>query len=312
MNPMLAYDLGGTKVLAGVVSPDGRVLEKNLEYVIKQQGKAAVLDQLVSQGLAFLEKYPEIDRVGVASAGPLNPITGELLDATNLVTGGEGWGIVPLAQILSERLNRPVAVENDAAAFVLGERWKGHAQGIENCVVMTLGTGVGIGAVCNGQLVRSGRNLHPEGGHIPLDINDRVIRCACGKWGCMETFLSGVHFTKRVALQWQEPQLTARSLASLARSGEPRALQAFRDYARYFAAAVDALVMLYAPELIIISGGFAETAEYFLKDVDQYLEQSLQRRRQGIDLYPRIVVSQHKSDIGLLGAAYVASQQRRQ
>src|SRR5690606_33995027 len=116
---------------------------------------------------------------------------GELLNPTNLTTQGQKWGVVPLTKQVGRRLKLKVKLESDAAAAVLAEHWVGAGRRIKNLVVVTLGTGVGLGVMANGEIVRSGRNLHTEGGHIMLHPEDKIYPCGCGNYGCAEAFLSG-------------------------------------------------------------------------------------------------------------------------
>ena len=173
---VLSYDLGGTKVAVGVITDQGVILESTRQPILLENGKDAVLNQLAQLGHHYLERYPEIHRIGIASAGPLDPLRGELLDPTNFssLEGGR-WGRVPLTEILQNRLERAAFLDNDAAAAVLAEHWLGAARGIQNVMVLTLGTGLGTGIICNGNLVRSGRFLHPEAGHLILNWKDIIF-----------------------------------------------------------------------------------------------------------------------------------------
>ena len=305
-NLALAYDMGGTKLLAGVISHQGEIVESLREPVAKAEGRLAVIEQMLNMGQALLKRHPEISRAGVASAGPLDPKEGLLLDPTNLTTGGAGWGIVPLVKELEQGLGMPVKLENDAAATAMAEHWIGDGKACDNFMVITLGTGVGVGVYVNGELLRSGRGLHPEVSHISLNIEDESAPCGCGKQGCVEAYLSGRNFSARVGSRLGNPELKGTELKAMARDGEPQVLAAFKDYARHFAFAVDAFVCMFSPEKVILTGGFSDTAEFFINDIRPHLEKSLARRRIGIDLYPEIKVSQLKYEMGLIGAGYTA------
>jgi glucokinase len=299
---VLAYDLGGTKVLVGVVTRQGKILEELRVPVVAEKGKAAVIQQLADLGNAFLKKHPDIRRVGMASAGPLDPKTGTLLDPTNL----GNWGKVPLAKLLSAKLKRPVVMENDAAAAMLAESWKGKAKGCKNAMILTLGTGLGTAVIANGELVRAGRHLHTEAGHIVIRHGDSTAPCGCGNLGCSEAFLSGRSFTRRNRIRFSRPEMTAEDIAALARKGDPRALAAFEEYAELMAIAVHNYCVIYCPELIVFTGSFAATADLFLPQVREHLKKLLKRRRKGIDLMPKLVVSSLENRAGLLGGAYIA------
>ncbi len=310
-NPIvLAYDLGGTKVHAAVVDSRGKILQETRVPVAIQKGKQAVIRQLCDLGNEFLKRYPSIKQVGLASAGPLDPTQGVLLDPTNFVSPEGSWGRVPLASIMSRKLKRPVHLENDAAAAMLAEAWLGRAKRYPNAMILTLGTGLGTGMLVNGELVRAGRNQHPEAGHVILNYADSSAPCGCGNLGCAEAYLSGRNFTRRARARFANAELHAKDIAELARKRDPRALAAFQEYAEIMAVALHNYVVLYCPQIIVFTGSFANAADLFLKETEARLERLLARRRVGIDLMPRLAVSKLENSAGVLGAAYVALKRR--
>ncbi|HXW60491.1 MAG TPA: ROK family protein, partial [Myxococcota bacterium] len=151
-NPLLAFDLGGTKLEVGVVSQNGEILSAHRELLQLELGKDYVIETMVDWGKKYLEQYPEINAIGISSCGPLDPKKGLLLDATNLLTNGKGWGVVPLREIIATRLKKTTFFDNDAACSVLAERYLGAGRhdNCENLMVLTLGTGLGTGIICNG------------------------------------------------------------------------------------------------------------------------------------------------------------------
>lgn len=304
---ILAYDLGGTKVAVGVVNSKGKVLEEIRVPVATEKGKTGVIRQLGELGREFLKRHPKIRRVGMASAGPLDPETGVLLDPTNLVgKNGESWGATPIAKLLSKELKRPVYLENDAAAAILAEHWVGSARKCKNAMILTLGTGLGTGIIANGELVRSGRQLHPEAGHVILNYADRSAPCGCGNLGCAEAYLSGRNFGRRIGTRLGNPELTAKDITGLARAGNREALAAFDEYAWIMAVAIRTYAVLYAPECVVFTGSFADASDLFLKKTQQHLEKLLERRRIGKDLMPKLMLSSLNNQAGLIGGAYVA------
>ncbi|MCC7442043.1 MAG: ROK family protein [Bdellovibrionales bacterium] len=305
----LAYDLGGTKVEAALVRDDGKVMKSERLPVRVDAGPSGLVAQMAELGRALLA-LPEgrrVRAVGLASAGPLDPRAGVLFDPTNLFTAGKGWGKVPIARLLSAKLKLPVTLENDAAAAILAEKWKGAARRAQNAVMLTLGTGLGVGVICDGALVRAGRGLHPEGGHVLLKYGDASAPCACGTLGCAEAFLSGAAFGRRAVQVHQvsgardSAEITAR-----AREKDPASLAAFAEYAELLAAAIQTYVVLYSPELIVLAGSFAQAADLFLPQMQPHLKRRLSRRRVGVDLLPRVEVSRLHNHAGVLGGAFVA------
>lgn len=308
-NKVLAYDLGGTKVHVGVVDRSGRIVDDVRVPVDVEKGKAGVIRQLGDLGRHFLAKYPEIRQVGIASPGPLIPGEGLLLDPTNLSNPKDkkkSWGKVPITKLMEKELKRPVALENDAAAAMLAERWKGKAKGYENSMILTLGTGLGAGMIVNGELLRAGRGLHPEAGHTVIRAGDTTAPCGCGNDGCAEGYLAGRSFGRRNAGRFPGHNYDAKAIASLAKSGDQEALAAFDEYADLMATAINNYVSLYCPEIVVFTGSFADAAPLFIEKTRKNLEKRLERRRVGVDLLPKLAVSSLDNKAGVLGGAYVA------
>lgn len=299
----LSFDLGGTKIAAAIVNHKGEILEQELEPARFEEGKGPVLRQLVAMGRRLLLKHPAAKRVGVASAGPLDWKAGVLLNPTNFKdASGKGWGKVKFSSFLEEKFQRPCQIDNDAAAALLAETWIGSLRSVKNGMILTLGTGLGTGVLCNGELVRSGRFLHTEAGHLPLRAGDPLAPCGCGRFGCAEAFLSGRNFAKRVS-QKLSKNLTALEICDLARKGNSPVLQSFQEYSELLAQAISGYAYIYSPEKIVLSGSFADAKDLFLPQTIKILGECLHRSK---ELIPRVVGSELKNTSGLLGGAYLA------
>lgn len=303
---VLSYDLGGTKVAVGVVNSRGRILKEIRVPVLLELGKTAVLNQLADLGKELLLQHRDVKKIGIASAGPLDPQKGVLLDPTNLASSKGSWGEVPITKILKTKLKRPAFLENDAAAAILAEHWIGAGKKYKNVMILTLGTGLGTGMICNGELVRAGRFLHPEGGHIIVRMNDETALCGCGNFGCAEAYLSGKNFERRGRIRLLHPTITAKEIADLARQKEPRALALFDEYAEIMAITIYNFVRLYAPEVVVFTGSFAAAFDLFQEKTQAHLDQLLARQRKGIDLMPKLELSTLNNEAGLIGGAYIA------
>lgn len=305
METFLAYDLGGTKVATGIVNKRGQLLYIERNPVDPSKGPTTLLNQLTEIGLPLLKRFPKTRRVGFASAGPLDAVKGILLDPTNFFANGKSWGRLPLAAPLSRKLGRPVFMENDAAAAALAEKWQGSARRTKNFALLTLGTGLGTGFFVNDALVRSRGELHPEGGHLILRAGDRSAPCGCGNSGCAESYLSGVNFAKRFSRSIHK-QMDAKEITKLAKAGDSAANQAFSEYAEMFALFLHNIAVLFAPERIILTGSFASASALFVPRARKLLAGHLSRRRDSVDLVPKISLSTLKNSAGVIGAAHVA------
>ncbi len=303
---VLAYDLGGTKVAVGVVDSDGKILAFHREAAFIKQGKKATLDQLIRLGKTMIKKYPAIRSVGVASAGPLDPVSGELLDPTNFSGPDGNWGRVPLTEILAKSLKKKVILENDAAAAILAEVWKGLAKGTKNAMILTLGTGLGTAVVANGELVRGGRNQHTEGGHMIIRAGDPSAPCGCGQFGCAEAYLSGRSFSHRARVALGNEVIDAPQIAARAREGDAASIRLFDEYAENLAYALHNYVVIFYPEIVVFTGSFAAAHDLFMEKTAKKLGKLLARRNKVMNIQPKLVISKLENQAGLLGGAFVA------
>lgn len=302
---VLAFDVGGTKIVAGLVGRQGKIHQRLKETTHLQDGFGGLVRQMTDLANRLAYREAGVNYIGVASAGPLHPGKGLLLDPTNFLTDGQSWGVQDFAGALTQKLGFPVCLENDAAAAMLAERWLGHARGCDNALLLTLGTGLGVAVTTEGRLVRAGRGLHPEGGHIVINQDDDMAQTPTGIPGTAEAYLSGVHFTRRVQekLGIAEP---TEILVTRARQGDARLQQEFAEYGRRMAAVLSTFALLYGPEVVILAGGFSHAADLFLPSTRQHLDNYLSRYREVFDLMPEIKVSDFQEDMGLLGAAHLA------
>lgn len=298
---VIGIDLGGTKIAAAVVNEKGKII-REMKEPTNLSGGWPKLKLQIATICRELMKEKGIKAIGVGSAGPLHAPSGKLLDPTNF-----GWKdrlTVTLTRDLQSALKIPVVLENDAAAAALAESWKGKSG--KNSVVLTLGTGLGIGVIADGRLVRGGRGLHPEGGHLLLRPGDKSALCGCGNFGCAEAFLSGKNFSARCAHKLQRPGLTGEELSQLAREKDSKALAVFEEYAELLAEYLHNIVVLYYPEKVVLTGSFAEASPFFLPSTEEKLRALLSRRLKSVPLLPKIQPSILGNKAGVLGAAYIA------
>lgn len=299
---VIAIDLGGTKISTAVITSDGRILESLKEPTVLEQGWPGLKRQLIRICRDLMKRHKTISAVGVGSAGPLHSEQGVLLDPTNF-----GWTSkkkIFFRKEISSALKIPVVFDNDAIAAILGEKWKGKAA--NNSVVITLGTGVGVGVLVDGKVVRGGDGYHPEVGHLILRPEDPDAHCECGAKGCAEAYLSGVNFTNWVEKKRHGKVATAKELTALARNGNQEIRGYFNEYAKLMTQFICSLIVLYYPQEIILAGSFAEASDLFLDQVQRQVATAMQRREKTQKVIPKITVSKLKNMDGVWGAAKMA------
>lgn len=293
-------DLGGTKIEMGVVNSKGEILSLKKEILKLSLGKDHVLQSIVKYAREICEDFPSIEIFALSSCGPLDSQRGELLDATNLLTEGKGWGTVPILQYMEQKLGKKGFLENDASCSALAEKWLGigKKKSCENFIVLTLGTGLGTGVVCNNVLFRGGRGRSPEAGHMIIDY-DAFHSCSCGVKGDSESYLSGSNFKKRFHTIYRR-YLSSKEITKEARYGEREAVLAFEEYAKMMAVTLHNYCITFSPEWIVFGGSFAEAFDVFAPKTKIYLEELLSRRK---DIIPQLALSELDNHSSLLGAA---------
>ncbi|WP_164819617.1 ROK family protein, partial [Paenibacillus chondroitinus] len=192
----VGVDLGGTKMLAALISGDGNIIAKEEIPTLAQQGEVAVLDRLGSLIEGLLATVPGgrgvLRGIGVATAGTLDTANGVVTFATNL-----GWRDVAVAAVLTDRFGCAVRLENDATAAAVGEWLAGAGEGAPDCVFVTISTGIGGGIISGGRLIAGTNHNAGELGHISIDGNGPL--CPCGNVGCLELYASGTAIGRRGA-----------------------------------------------------------------------------------------------------------------
>ena len=314
MKVAIGIDIGGTNTVFGLVDEQGNCLvQKSLKTkdYSKPEGFVAVLSAELK---VLIASHKNISVIGMGVGAPNgNYYTGTIDFAPNL-----NWeGIVPLAQLLQEYFTFPVVLTNDANAAAIGERIYGAAKGVEDFVMVTLGTGLGSGFVVNGELVYGHDGFAGELGHTIVEKNGR--ECGCGRKGCLETYASasGIVRTAKEFLEKSNnslladvKELSSKSIADAALKGDALALEIFDYTAEKLGFSLANTVALTSPKLIVLFGGLAQSGDLILKPTKKYMEAYL------LNIYQNkvaIVPSKlNASDAAILGASALAWQNSKQ
>ena len=286
---VIGLDVGGTKILSGLVDRDGNVVAEH-EVQSPGESEAEVLAALDAAVEKFLDD--RVVAIGYGIPANLERGTGRILRATNLPL--ENVDLVTRAQ---ERYGLPVGVENDASVAALAEWKRGAGRGASNLVMFTLGTGVGGGVVLDGRLFRGWAEL----GHIV--VQEGGPPCTCGGRGHLEVLASG-NAADRAARNLYGPDADAHMLTDKGKAGDPGALAALAGIGESLGAAIASMVNIFDPELTIVGGGFGAAAgELVLGPAREAA------RREAIspaDETLQVVPAELGSEAGLVGAALVA------
>jgi glucokinase len=246
--------------------------------------------------------------IGIGVPGPVDEEQGVVLEAANL-----GWKEIPLAELLEQELGRPVVVLNDVDAGVYGEYRFGAATSARTVLGIFPGTGIGGGCVYDGEIIHGKRISCMEVGHIQVRENGRL--CGCGRRGCLETEASRLAISADVAMaayRGEAPNLVAAAGTDLAKmrsgalakaiaAGDSKVEEIVRNAACALGIAVANLVMLMAPDVVVLGGGLAEEMpDLFVDSVARVANERVMSSFVGSF---RVVVAELGDDASVLGAA---------
>ncbi|WP_406404910.1 ROK family protein [Streptomyces sp. NBC_00879] len=288
---VVAIDLGGTTIKAARFNAQG-VTEETLQLATpSSEGPGAVVAAVVRAATALVR--PGIAAVGLCAPGLVDESAGVVRYASNL-----GLRHTPIAAAVADRVRLPVMLEHDVRAACLAEQRLGLGAGVEDLLVVVLGTGVAAGIVSNGRLVRGDHGFAGEFGHIPVHADGEL--CACGQRGCLEAYVSASALVRR----YRRTGNTAENAADLTER-----LATDPDAARLWAEGTDALgralvttTVLLDHQRIVLAGGMTAAGTALTDPVRQALQDGLAWRAA-----PEIDISPLGADAGLLGAALRAT-----
>jgi glucokinase len=308
----IGVDVGGTSVRAGVVNADGAVLDTARAPTPSGEGP---LEDAITHAVGELSSRHEVSAVGLAVAGFVGTDRRTVRFAPHLA-----WRQAPVAQRLSHRIGMPVVLEHDANAAALAEHRFGAARGAKIAVLVALGTGIGGALLLDGKVFRGAYGVAPELGHLRLVPDGRP--CPCGKHGCWERYCSGTALsTTAVELLAKNPgvstvlvrealrdsrAVTGRRVAGAARDGDPLALRAMADLAKWLGEGLALVADVYDPEVVVIGGGVSESAPLFLDDARDHYAAAVTGA--GHRPLARIRTAQLGDDAGLVGVATLARE----
>jgi glucokinase len=287
---VIGVDLGGTKILAGVVDRTGAI-GATMEIATPRDSQDAVLDALN----AVIADVLEDGIVAVGLGAPMNfdRRTGRGVRATNLPLYD-----IDLGARIRERFGLPVGIENDGNAAALAEWRLGAGRGTSNLVMLTLGTGVGGGIVIDDHLYHGWAEL----GHIVVEAGGQPCQGNCHGCGHLEAVASG-HAADRVARELWGDEANAHQLVQRALGGDAAAVAALARIGELLGAAIGSLANIFDPEVVVIGGGFGAAAGDLILDPAR-----ASARREAIepaDSTLRIVDAELGEEAGLIGAALI-------
>jgi glucokinase len=263
----IGVDLGGTKMLVGVVDAERRVSFESREQSAGQTEKELLtgLERELSEAIAT---RPEVAAVGLGLPCTIDQRRGVAINAVNLPIRD-----LPIRDLIEERIGLPVFLDNDASAAALAEHLYGAARGAQNAVMVTVGTGIGGGLILGGRVFRGTNGGGSELGHTVVEFDGHPCQGSCPNRGCLEAVASGTAIARegRIAAEREPDSVLGTALAEgraidgvlvteAAKSGDEAAVAVFNLIGRKLGAGLTSFANIFEPEVIVVGGGVAAGA----------------------------------------------------
>jgi glucokinase len=288
--PVLGIDLGGTKISAALIK-DFKV-SSDVAKVSTPSGSDKIIEALIGLIDEF-SKDNLLLGVGVATAGSVNNETGQVIGSTGNLPGWEGTAV---KKILESKTALRTHVENDANAAAYGEYAASDRLRKKDCIcTVTLGTGIGVGTVINGRLLR-GSHFSSQAGHVRIAMNNRR-HCTCGLWDCWEAFAAGYGLVttgfellenvsqEQSPLAGKRKTLTTRDIIEAAAAGDLIGSKAMEMWHEHIAIGMVSLAHAYDPDVFLIGGGLSKFVQFDLLQ-EMLMDRTLPLVRNNLELGP--------------------------
>ena len=293
---ILSIDIGGTSVKMGLVDHGGAIHARHEASVSFDGYKTPVLDTVLREAKAFLfREGAQVEGIGVSATGQIDDTLGVVIGTNGKIPGYEGAAI---KEAFEREFSLETHVLNDANAAALGECFAGRGKGVDNLLMITLGTGVGGGIVLGGLVFSGTRGIAGELGHFTLYQDG--VPCPCGKCGCFESYAATTALVRLAKAATGEADLDGRSIFARAEMGDEALLAVLDRWINDIAAGLSGLVHIFNPQMILIGGGVSSQEALLMQPLRaRVLGTVMPRFAQGL-LIERASLG---NDAGLIGAA---------
>jgi glucokinase len=316
---ILGIDLGGTKVMAGVLDSEGRIISRARAKTRAWRGDEAVYQTVAQTARRAVEsagiESNDLAALGIGSPGPLDPDTGYIIESANM-----NFKNFPMGPRLSEEFGCHVTLDNDVNAGTYGELKAGAARGALHVLGMFVGTGIGGGLIINGALYHGFSKNAGEVGHIIIKTGSRSPRCGCGNRGCLEALASRTAMTRDIRkaikrgkktevsnlLKKDTDVLSGSDLKKAYDAGDELIRRIVNRSAKFIGVGIGSLINVLAPEIVVLGGGVVEAiGDDFMKRIER------SARNIAFDFAMKdlkITRAELGDDAGVIGAAMLAAE----
>ncbi|MBU3107769.1 ROK family protein [Clostridium gasigenes] len=310
MSYVIGVDLGGTKISCALADLSGNVIETQVVETIASEGEIAVLNRIIG----LIDKVmitinitkDDIKAIGIGAPGPLDARSGIIIEPANLP-----FTNFDLVTPIKDKFNIPVYLDNDANAAAVGEFMFGAGLDTKNMIYITVSTGIGGGAILNGQVYRGRTTNALEVGHTTVEPFSSA-RCNCGNLGCLESLSSGTAIARRAkdavlsnidtSLK-RYKILTSYEVFKEAENGDKVAISIRDNALRYLGIGVTNIINTFDPDMVVIGGGVSKAGKIIFDKVKEVVnERGLKTITSGCEIVP----AKLGTDAGVIGAVALA------
>lgn len=293
---ILSIDIGGTAVKMGLVDHKGAIHARHEASVCYDNYETPILTTVICEAKAFLSREgAQIEGIGVSATGQVDDRAGVVIGTNGKIPHYEGSRI---KDEMEKTFAVPVFALNDANAAALGECFTGRAQGMDNVLMITLGTGVGGGIVLGGRIFGGTRGIAGELGHITLYADG--IPCACGSRGCYESYAATTALVRLAKESTGESEMNGRIIFGRAAGGDHVMLEIIDRWISDVAAGIVGLVHTFNPQMVLIGGGVSSQEDLLIRPLrERILKTAMPRFAECLQVEAAIL----GNDAGMIGAA---------
>lgn len=293
---ILSIDIGGTAVKMGLVDHAGAIHARHEASVCFDHYQTPILTTVIREAQAFLARESaQIEGIGVSATGQVDDRSGAVIGTNGKIPHYEG---AQIKRDMEAAFGVPVFALNDANAAALGECFAGRAKGVQNMLMVTLGTGVGGGIVLDGRIFGGTRGIAGELGHFTLYQDGP--RCPCGKRGCFESYAATTALVRRAKEATGEADMNGRIVFSRAADGDQAMLAVLSAWIDDIAAGISGLVHIFNPQMVLIGGGVSAQEALLIAPLrERVLRSVMPRFAECLQLEAATL----GNDAGMIGAA---------
>ena len=310
----IGVDLGGTNIAIGIVDENYKIVLKDKVPTRTERPTSEIIDDMANLCKSLVERlnitFDDIGYAGIAAPGSIDPVNGVVRYANNI-----NMSDYPIAEELKKRIPlKKVYVENDANAAALAEAKAGAGKGLNDVIMITLGTGVGGGIVIGGKLYSGFNYAGAELGHTVIEVNGRA--CTCGRKGCFEAYSSAtglINMTKekltetKDTIMWEMVKgdianTSGRTAFDASRKGDKAGQEVVDMYISYLSCGLTNMINIFQPEVLCIGGGVCGEGDYLLNPLKELIKANTygyERQERNTELK----IAELGNDAGIIGAA---------